>query len=160
MFGRLAQTYTMLMQPLTYVKARQFLTWYGCSSREESTDTCLQPFWLNTRRALWLMEHKDWRLGRSTRRGVAKGWITVPPKAIQIWHSLGAYRNISLYLYKVSMQTLQPKEKSVCHDIPSVCRTRQSLGNVSHFPVFPVCCWFSITLLLDAPEKPQELPFL
>lgn len=25
-FGRLAQTYTMLMQPLTYVKARQFLT--------------------------------------------------------------------------------------------------------------------------------------
>lgn len=133
-FGRLAQTYTMLMQHLTYVKARQFLIWHGCSSREG-------------------------RLGRSTRRGAEKGWITVPSKAIQLWHSLGAYHNISLCLHKTFMQPLQPKEKFVCHDIPSVWRTRQSLGKVSHFPDFPVYCWFSITLLLDAPEKPQELPF-
>lgn len=56
-------------------------------------------------------------LGRSTRRGVGKGWITLPPKAIQLWHSLGVYHNISLCLHKVFMQPLQPKEKSVCHDI-------------------------------------------
>lgn len=71
-------------------------------------------------------------LGRSTRREVRKRWITVPLKAIQLWHSLGVYHNISLCLHKVCMQPLQPKEKSVCYDIPSVCRTRQSLGKVSH----------------------------
>lgn len=70
MFGRLAQTYTMLMQPLTYIKARQFLTWYGCSSREESTDTCLHPFWLNTRRILWLTEHRLETLEGAQERGL------------------------------------------------------------------------------------------
>lgn len=72
---------------------------------------------------------------------------------LEHFFSFSPYHNISLCLYKVCMQPLQPKEKSVCHDIPSVWRPRQSLGKVSHFPVFPAYCWFSITLLLDAPEK-------
>lgn len=117
-FGRLAQTYTMLMQPLTYVKARQLLTWYGGLSREESTGTCLQPFWWNTKRVLWLMEHKDWRPWKEHKEGVGKGWITVPPKAIQLWCSLGVY-HISLCLHKVCTQPVRPKEKSVYHDIPT-----------------------------------------
>lgn len=101
-------------------------------------------------------------LGRSTGGGLERDgspFLAVSPKAIQLWNSLGVYHNISLCLHKVCMQPLQPKEKSVCHDAPLVCRTRQSLGKVSHFPVFLVYGWFSITLLLDAPEKPQELPF-
>lgn len=74
--------------------------------------------------------------------------------------SFSPYHNISLCLHIVCMQPLQPKEKSVCHDIPSVWRTRQSLGKVSHFPVFPAYCWFSITLLLDAPEKTTRTSLL
>lgn len=149
MFGRLAQTYIVLIQPLTNVKARQFLTWYGCSNREESTDTCLQPFWLNTRRVLWLMEHRDWRPWKEHKEGGSKEMDHCASKGIQLWHSLGVYHNISLCLHKVCMQPLQPEEKSVCYDIPSVCRTRQSLGKVSHtfqsflsIVGFPLLCFW------------------
>lgn len=158
-FGRLAQICTMLTQLWPILKPGSSWHDMGAQAGKRAQTLVSSPSGWTQGESYGWWSTKTGDLGRSTRREAGKGWITVPPKAMQFLYSLGVY-HISLCLHKVCMQPLQPKEKSVCHDITSVCKTRQSLGRVSQFPVFPVYCWFSITLLLDAPEKPQELPFL
>lgn len=160
MFGRLAQTYTVLIQPLTNVEARQFLTWYGCSNREESTDTCLQPFWLNTRRVLWLMEHRDWRPWKEHKEWGSKEMDHCASKgnsALALFRSLSHLPVPTQGLYAAS--TTQRKVCMLWYTI-SLQNEAEFGKSLTHFPVIPVYCWFSITPLLDAPEKPQELPFL
>jgi len=82
----------MLTQPLTYAYAMKFLTWYGCSSREESTESDLQPLLV-----WWSAKTRD--LGMRAQGVVGKGWITVPPKATQVWYLLGICHDISLCLH-------------------------------------------------------------
>lgn len=60
-------------------------------------------------------------LGCNAKEMVAKRWITVPPKVNQLLYSRRLSRHCpvpALGLYTVT----HPKEESVCHNTPSVCR--------------------------------------
>lgn len=72
MFGRLAQTCTMLMQLWHILKPGS--SWHDMGAQAgKRAQTCLQPFWLNTRRVLWLMKHKDRRPWKENKEGGWKG---------------------------------------------------------------------------------------
>lgn len=161
MFGRLAQASTMLMLSLTCVKSRKFLTQYGWASREESTETRLQPLLV---KQVSPMANGTQRL--ETLEGVQRRWLQSDGSlCLQRRSCFGnccLSQQLPVPTLCVCTQLHNPKRKSTSHDIPSVCRAEHSLGRkvLTRFPVLPAYCQFSITLLLDGPAKPQELPFL
>lgn len=144
-FGTLAQ----LVQPQMYVKARKFLTWHGCSSMEESTETSpALAGWTQGESYGWWSTNTR-QLRRSAKGVVGKGWITVLPKAIQFWYSLGIYHNISLYARSVHSCTTLRKSLYVTIYHQSAELRRVWVGILSHsfqsfLPIvgFPLLCFW------------------